>query len=163
MSVAKRRGTGTTESPEEARGRLTRKLFVLYDGHQHFRSGLIQLVIEHRSAIAMCGRRPLPTPAERNKLAREMFNSVVIENRTAVAVTPRPDLRAFFETLAVAPSSVMTYGRKRRASVPRLLPFQTVLAAFAFPTCGRDPRSMFGGHRGVTNPPARGIAPVLVI
>lgn len=35
------------------------------------------------------------TAAERNKLAREMFNGVVIDNRTAVAVMPRPDLHAF--------------------------------------------------------------------
>jgi site-specific DNA recombinase len=57
------------------------------------------------------------TPEERNKLARQMFNAVTIDNRTAVEITPRPDLRPFFATLAAEPSSVMTYGRKRRGSV----------------------------------------------
>jgi site-specific DNA recombinase len=41
----------------------------------------------------------LATPAERNKLARQLFASVVVSNRTAVAVVPRPDLRPFFFAL----------------------------------------------------------------
>ena len=41
------------------------------------------------------------TPEERNKLARQLFVSVVIRNRTAVAVVPRPDLRPFFVTITV--------------------------------------------------------------
>ena len=43
------------------------------------------------------------SPAERNKLARELFGTVVVRNRTAVAVVPRPDLRPFFALLAVNP------------------------------------------------------------
>jgi hypothetical protein len=39
------------------------------------------------------------TPTERNKLARQLFQSVVVSNRTAVAVVPRPDLRPFFFAL----------------------------------------------------------------
>src|SRR5215207_9601843 len=39
------------------------------------------------------------TPTERNKLARQLFASVVVSNRTAVAVVPRPDLRPFFFAL----------------------------------------------------------------
>ena len=39
------------------------------------------------------------TPAERNRLARQLFGSVVVSNRTAVAVVPRPDLRVFFNAL----------------------------------------------------------------
>jgi site-specific DNA recombinase len=60
------------------------------------------------------------TPEERNKLARQMFNGVQIENRTAVAITPRPDLLPFFATLASETSSVMTHGRKRRGTVPQV-------------------------------------------
>lgn len=36
------------------------------------------------------------TQAERNKLARAMFNSVVINKVKAVAIAPRPDLHPFF-------------------------------------------------------------------
>ena len=39
------------------------------------------------------------TPTERNKLARQLFARVVVRNRTAVAVVPRPDLRPFFFAL----------------------------------------------------------------
>lgn len=41
------------------------------------------------------------TPEERNTLARQLFRSVVITNRTAVARLPRPDLRPFFSVVAV--------------------------------------------------------------
>jgi hypothetical protein len=61
----------------------------------------------------------IATPEERNKLARQMFNSVTIENRTAVEITPRPDLLPFFAVLAAESSNVMTYGRKRRGSLTR--------------------------------------------
>ena len=40
------------------------------------------------------------TPEERNGLARQLFGSVVVTNRTAVAVVPRPDLRPFFTCVA---------------------------------------------------------------
>ena len=43
------------------------------------------------------------TPAEQNKIARALFTSVVVDNRTAVACVPRPDLQPFFRTLAVKP------------------------------------------------------------
>ena len=36
------------------------------------------------------------TPDERNRLARQLFGQVVIANRTAVAIVPRPDLCPFF-------------------------------------------------------------------
>jgi hypothetical protein len=60
------------------------------------------------------------TSAERNRLARQLFNRVVIDNRTAVDVTPRPDLLPFFAARSGDPSSLVTHGRKRRASVHRL-------------------------------------------
>ena len=41
----------------------------------------------------------MATPDERNRLARQLFGKVVIANRTAVAVVPRPDLRPFFELI----------------------------------------------------------------
>ncbi len=62
------------------------------------------------------------TPEERNRLARQLFNRVVIDNRTAVAVTPRPDLLPFFAAMTGDPSSLMTHGRKRRDSNPRSQP-----------------------------------------
>ena len=40
---------------------------------------------------------PVATPAERNRLARQLFSEAVIENRTLVAVKPRADLLPFFQ------------------------------------------------------------------
>ena len=60
------------------------------------------------------------TTEERNKLARALFSDVVMANRNAVAVLPRPDLRPFFASCARALSSAMTHGRKRRGSGPHL-------------------------------------------
>jgi site-specific DNA recombinase len=45
------------------------------------------------------------TPDERNKLARAMFSSVLIENKQAMACVPRPELEPFFRTLAVNPTA----------------------------------------------------------
>ncbi|MDP9355303.1 MAG: recombinase family protein, partial [Chloroflexota bacterium] len=59
------------------------------------------------------------TPEERNKLARELFGEVVVDNRTAVAVAPRPDLLPFFQAVACQPGDDLTYGRKRRGSLAR--------------------------------------------
>jgi site-specific DNA recombinase len=56
------------------------------------------------------------TPEERNKIARELFADVVVENRTAVAVKPRPELAPFFEMLACQVPEDVTLKRKRRAS-----------------------------------------------
>ncbi len=39
------------------------------------------------------------TMEERNRLARELFASAIVENRTVVAVEPRPDLLPFFRTV----------------------------------------------------------------
>ncbi len=64
----------------------------------------------------------LVTPTERNTIARELFADVVIANRMAVAVKPRPELVPFFETLAVAPDASITSERKRRDSNPRSQP-----------------------------------------
>jgi site-specific DNA recombinase len=62
------------------------------------------------------------TAEERNKIARELFADVIIENRTAVAVKPRPELAPFFETLECQPESEITQKRKRRDSNPRSQP-----------------------------------------
>ncbi len=59
------------------------------------------------------------TPAERNRLARQLFVEAIVENRTAVAVVPRPELRPFFETLTCQGPDEMTRWRKRRGSVRR--------------------------------------------
>nr|MDQ3640056.1 hypothetical protein [Actinomycetota bacterium] len=94
---------------------LTDQLAAMPADSQNQSTAVTERLAAYLSDVA--GAWKAATPVERNKLARELFNGVVIENRTAVAVMPRPDLRAFFETLAVAPSSVVTYGRKRRGSV----------------------------------------------
>ncbi len=60
------------------------------------------------------------TPEERNRLARQLFVEAIVENRTAVALVPRPDLRPFFETLACQVPDEMTRWRKRRGSVSRV-------------------------------------------
>ncbi len=51
-TAGRRRRAGAAESPEEARGRLTRKLFALYDQHRPFRNALQRLADEHREALA---------------------------------------------------------------------------------------------------------------
>lgn len=38
-------------------------------------------------------------PEERNRMARQLFAEAIIENRTVVAVKPRPELLPFFETV----------------------------------------------------------------
>jgi hypothetical protein len=58
----------------------------------------------------------LATSAERNLLARAVFADVQIENRTAVAVKPRP----FFEMAMCQELDDMTLRRKRRGSVRRV-------------------------------------------
>jgi hypothetical protein len=78
-------------------------------------SGVGQRLAAYLADIALAWQ--VATPEERNELARQMFNSVKIENRTAVEITPRPDLVPFFAALAAESSNVMTYGRKRRGSV----------------------------------------------
>ncbi len=41
------------------------------------------------------------TPEERNRLARQLLSGAVVENKTVVAVVPRPELEPFFGLLAV--------------------------------------------------------------
>lgn len=53
---------------------------------------------------------------------RQPFGSVVITNRTAVAVVPRPELRPFFELLECQVADEMSRWRKRRDSNPRSQP-----------------------------------------
>lgn len=68
----------------------------------------------------IAGAWQVATPAERNKLARHLFVEAIVENRTAVAVLPRPDVRPFFETLACQAPDETTRWRKRRGSVAPL-------------------------------------------
>ena len=60
------------------------------------------------------------TPEERNRLARELFGEVVVDNKTAVAVMPRPDLFPLFAAVACQLDADVTYGRKRRGSTQHL-------------------------------------------
>ena len=98
----------------------------------------------------------LATPVERNAIAREMFSDVLIENRTAVAVKPRPELAPFFESLACQPDSEITSERKRRGSVARDRRRRTSLGAVPLshspasiaPATGR--RTVRLGHESVS-------------
>lgn len=49
-------------------------------------------------------------PDERNQIARELFTRVIVLNRTAVAVTPKPQLRPFFLSIAVNDPGIVGYG-----------------------------------------------------
>ncbi len=71
----------------------------------------------------LAGAWQVATPAERNTIARQLFVEVIVENRTAVAVVPRPDVRPFFETLSCQVPDEMTRWRKRRGSKPRARAF----------------------------------------
>ena len=51
-TAGRRRRPGTAEPPEEARGRLPRKLLALYDQHRPFRQALRRLADEHLEAVA---------------------------------------------------------------------------------------------------------------
>ena len=82
--------------------------------------GIGQRLADYLADVALAWREG--TPEERNKLARELFSEVVVDNRTAVAVTPRPDLYPFFASVACQTSDEVTYGRKRRDSNPRSQP-----------------------------------------
>ncbi len=62
------------------------------------------------------------TPTERNKIARQLFVEVIVENRTAVAPVPRPEMRPFFKTLSCQVPDEVTRWRKRRDSNPRSQP-----------------------------------------
>ncbi len=75
------------------------------------------------------------TPAERNKIARQLFVEVIVENRTAVAVVPRPDVRPFVETLACQVPDEVTRWRKRRGSLApfRHMPDDAVVLAAPAP------------------------------
>ncbi len=43
------------------------------------------------------------TPEERNRIARALFASVIVDNKQAVACMPRPELEPFFRTIAINP------------------------------------------------------------
>ena len=63
------------------------------------------------------------TADERNRIARQLFADVLVVNKTAVAVMPRPEFRPFLELAGTDPqvredlSTVMSLRRKRRGSV----------------------------------------------
>ena len=72
--------------------------------------------------------------AERDKIARQLFGTVVVTNRTAVAVMPRPDLRPYFAVNPLVESCkggsdggrgrVLELFTPRRVVVPDLRPRQ---------------------------------------
>ncbi len=67
------------------------------------------------------------TSDERNRIARQLFQTVVVINRTAVAVVPRPDLRPFFHLVAVNPDGKVCYGGSDGGRLPR---FRTRISSF---------------------------------
>jgi len=90
------------------------------------------------------------TAEERNQLARQLFAQVVIANRTAVAVVPRPDLRPFFHLVAVNPPEEVAYGGSDGG---RFITFNTPCpsggrSASPFPTSGRASRPAPVGRPG---------------
>ncbi len=89
----------------------------------------------------LAGAWEVATPAERNRIARELFDGVLIEEGVATAVRPRPELKAFFVAMEPITSqenddaapvgtgtasgdsvNVSTQRRKRRGSNPRSQP-----------------------------------------
>ena len=54
---------------------------------------LVGFLADLRSAWAVA------TATERNRLARQLFAEAIVENRTVVAVKPRPELLPFFEAV----------------------------------------------------------------
>jgi DNA invertase Pin-like site-specific DNA recombinase len=98
----------------------------------------------------------LATPTERNAIARELFSDVVIANRTAVAVKPRPELAPFFASLACQPDAKITRERKRRGSLARDRRRRPALGADSLPyspvsgaTAWRN-RTVRIGHQSVS-------------
>ena len=83
-------------------------------------AGMARLRIDLDRATFM--RLVVAAAAERDKIARQLFGTVVVTNRTAVAVVPRPDVRPFVETLECQVPDEMTRWRKRRGSVSRVHP-----------------------------------------
>jgi hypothetical protein len=81
------------------------------------------------------------------RIARHMLNKVTVENRTAVEVTPRPDLLPFF----VSVSDPNAYGRKRRGTVSRFPDAASVVIAEA---PERNPAGK-SGREGYQQPRAR--------
>jgi site-specific DNA recombinase len=85
----------------------------------------------------------IAAPEERNRLARQLFSSVIVTNRTAVAVVPRPELRSFFITVAVNPDGKVCTGGSDggRSSSFRTSWLPERRSASWFPTSGQRPRS----------------------
>ena len=75
---------------------------------------------------------------------------MVIENRTAVAVKPRPELAPFFESLACQPDPQIASERKRRGSVALERcgeGYIIIAAALEVPRMGRSRRAALAEHR----------------
>jgi DNA invertase Pin-like site-specific DNA recombinase len=105
------------------------------------------------------------TPTERNKLARQLFASVVVSNRTAVAVVPRPDLRPFFFALP-RPEGVNLDGKEciGGSDGDRTRTFKTFRmgnVGFRSWTSDSVPQPAPAGHRSVRPPHPCGIGPAL--
>jgi hypothetical protein len=104
------------------------------------------------------------TPDERNQIARQLFADVVVDNRTAVAVKPRPELAPFFESLAVNPDPEITLKRKRRGSLPRrrdLDGYVVIAEAPDVPRVGRSGRAATVERRVMIDQQARARVVVL--
>ena len=82
---------------------------------------------------------------------RELLGELVVENKTALAVAPRPDVFPFFNAVAgcLTPGEI-TYGRKRRGSNTRLPhEFGVVVVAEVPPrrVSGRSQRTSYHAPR----------------
>jgi site-specific DNA recombinase len=96
---------------------------------------------------------PVATPGERNRLARQLFSEAVIENRTVVAVKPRPDLLPFFEGVT------WCMGGSDGDPFSTFKTYSRVIPGFQYPTSGLLQRTPHGGlpTRSTTIPFPAGI------
>jgi site-specific DNA recombinase len=81
------------------------------------------------------------TGDERNQIARQLFADVLVVNKTAVAVMPRPEFRPFLELAGASAevredlSTVMSLRRKRRGSLARMRYPMRGWSSPRLPTC----------------------------
>lgn len=97
------RGHLAAQADGHARAAAQHREFAEFDPEGRDQTALLarlaNFLADLSSALAVA------TPAERNRLARELSDKVLIDNRTAVAVRPRPELRPFFSVVALEEKS----------------------------------------------------------
>jgi DNA invertase Pin-like site-specific DNA recombinase/DNA-binding CsgD family transcriptional regulator len=87
------------------------------------------------------------TPEERNKLARSLFASVVVDNKQAAACVPRPELEPFFRTVAVNPASESCKGGSDGDRLHEMDAFESPLVPILYPEYMLRSRNRRGAGR----------------